>query len=117
MNDCQYIHKFHIFGYDTDWQCNLTPARLVSMMHETAWAHVNKMHVGWSDLQKENLFWVITKVSISIRKLPKWNDEIEIKTTAVKQKMIISLYYHSLHAASAQENRRGAKSPSALSSV
>lgn len=89
MNSYQHIQKFHIFGYDTDCNCNLTPARLVSMMHETAWAHVNKMHVGWSDLQKENLFWVITKVSINIRKLPKWNDEIEIKTTAIKQKMII----------------------------
>lgn len=91
MIDTQFSSKYHIYGYDTDNHCKATLTRLLSMMHETAWAHTNSLHVGWHDLQKFGQIWVITKVKLTINNLPKWNDEVTVNTCAVGRSACI---YH-----------------------
>jgi acyl-ACP thioesterase len=82
---------FDVCGYDTDHNCNISIPKLLSMMHETAWSHVNYMKKGWMELQKEGLYWALSKVHLKISKLPRWNEKIRIETWAKKRESIMFL--------------------------
>jgi len=86
-----YSREFHICGFDVDHNCNITIAKLLSMMHETAWSHVSHLKKGWQELQAEGLFWALAKLHLKIYNLPKWNDKIRIDTWAKERESIMFL--------------------------
>ncbi len=77
-----FTRSFYIHGYDVDHNSNLRPSSLLSMMHETAWSHVNVLQLGWQDLQKLGLFWALSKVHLKVHRMPKWCETITIETWA-----------------------------------
>jgi acyl-ACP thioesterase len=82
---------FEICGYDVDHNCNLSISKLLSMMHETAWSHVNYLKKGWMELQKDGLYWALSKVHLIVKKVPRWNEKIRIETWAKKRESIMFL--------------------------
>jgi len=86
-----YSREFHICGYDVDHNCQISISKLLSMMHETAWSHVNYLKKGWKELQAEGLFWALAKLHLKIHKLPNWNDKIRIETWAKERESIMFL--------------------------
>jgi len=86
-----YSREFHIYGYDVDPNCTISISKLLSMMHETAWSHVNYLKKGWQELQEEGLFWALAKLHLKIHKLPKWNEKIRVETWAKARESIMFL--------------------------
>jgi len=86
-----FSREFHICGYDADHNCHITISKLLSMMHETAWSHVNYLKKGWQELHAEGLFWALGKLHLKIQKLPKWNDKIRVDTWAKERESIMFL--------------------------
>jgi acyl-ACP thioesterase len=86
-----FSREFHICGYDVDHNCQIEIAKLLSMMHETAWSHVSYLKKGWQELYEEGLFWALAKLHLKIHKLPKWNDKIRIDTWAKERESIMFL--------------------------
>ena len=86
-----FSRKFLICGYDVDHNCNVTISKLLSMMHETAWSHVDYLKKGWQELHAEGLFWALAKLQLKIHKLPKWNEKIRIDTWAKERESIMFL--------------------------
>ena len=86
-----YSREFHICGYDVDHNCAISIYKLLSMMHEAAWSHVNYLKKGWQELQEEGLFWALAKLHLKIHKLPKWNDKIRVETWAKERESIMFL--------------------------
>jgi len=86
-----FSREFHIFGYDVDHNCQISISKLLSMMHETAWSHVDYLKKGWKELQADGLFWALAKLHLKIVKLPVWNDNIRIDTWAKERESIMFL--------------------------
>jgi len=90
-NNHVFSRMFEICGYDVDHNCNVSISKLLSMMHETAWSHVNYLKKGWMELQKEGLYWALSKVHLKINRLPRWNEKIRIETWAKERESIMFL--------------------------
>jgi len=86
-----YSREFHIYGYDVDHNSNVTVYKLLSMMHEAAWSHVNYLKKGWKELHAEGLYWALAKLHLKIYNLPKWNDKIRVETWAKERESIMFL--------------------------
>lgn len=91
MKDIQKIYeqKFYIYSYLVDDKQFLTLSYLMCFLQEAAWAHSNNVNVGWSFLQSKNMFWALTKFYLHIERLPKWEEEIFVKTWAKPVELII----------------------------
>jgi acyl-ACP thioesterase len=86
-----FSREFHVYGYDVDHNNCISISKLLCMMHETAWAHVNYFKKGWKELQADGLFWALGKLHLKVHNLPKWNDKIRIETWAKERESIMFL--------------------------
>ncbi len=75
--------------YSQDWeinfmQCtpngNLRYTDLCNMLQLTAAAHSESGGFSFIDMQEYNQAWVLSRMRLEITKLPKWKDQITIKT-------------------------------------
>lgn len=73
-------HNVKIYSYLVDDEMNLSMPALFGLIQEISSEHVNKCNIGWQNLKKSNLFWVLSKIHIKIARLPKWSEEIIIRT-------------------------------------
>ena len=72
-----------------DWEINFLqcyPNRyikyteLCNLLQLTAAAHSEIGGISFSDMQEFDQAWVLSKMRVEIKRLPKWNDQITIKT-------------------------------------
>lgn len=73
-------HNLKIYSYLVDDEMNLSMPALFGLIQEISSEHVNKCNIGWQNLRKSNLFWVLSKIHIKIARLPKWSEDIIIRT-------------------------------------
>ena len=72
--------EFNISSYD------LTPggeARLTSLANffqEIAYHHATRLGVGYHDLVKEQIFWVLSRMKIRMLRYPEWDEKIRVET-------------------------------------
>lgn len=74
------VYKFSIKSYDTAENGKLTLQSLLHFLQECAWDNARVNDFGFEHLEKENAFWVLSKILIEIDEYPEWKDNIEIKT-------------------------------------
>jgi acyl-ACP thioesterase len=53
---------------------------LTRYLQETAWLHSEDLKVGYSDLLRQNMTWVLYKQVIKMEEWPRWGDVITLKT-------------------------------------
>jgi len=75
-----WIDEYKIHSYEVDFKGNVTLPILCKYMQESAWHHAEKLGVGFSQLSKDGLFWVLSQQLIRINNLPKWGDTITVHT-------------------------------------
>ncbi len=72
-----------------DWKINflqcypngyLKYTDLCNILQLTAGTHAELGGISFSDMQVHNQAWVLSKMRVEIKKLPKWNDTITVKT-------------------------------------
>jgi medium-chain acyl-[acyl-carrier-protein] hydrolase len=76
-------------SFDVDILGRLRPQTLFAFLLNSAWNHANKSFYGYRKLSARNLMWVLIKVQILIKRLPKWGEKITIETWG---KRIVRLY-------------------------
>lgn len=85
MNDRHiFEQKFKIYSYQVDKETYLTIPSLFCFMQEVAWEHVNFHKAGRDYLHPLHLFWALSRVHVQINRLPKWNEEILVRTWGKK---------------------------------
>lgn len=72
--------KITIQSYLTDNKMELTLPALFGLIQEISSKHVTQCGIGWENLKDKNLFWVLSKIKLSISRLPKWSETIILKT-------------------------------------
>ena len=78
------IHRqsFTIRSYDVDFQRRLRPDVLCSYLQEVASEHALSLGVGYLQLEKQKMFWVLSRLLLQVEHMPAWHEEITIETWA-----------------------------------
>ena len=72
--------SFRIHSFDVDYKGHLFLHHLLRFLQESAYIHANENNFGYDFLKTENKFWVLSRISMEIKQLPKWDDEIQVTT-------------------------------------
>jgi acyl-ACP thioesterase len=75
-----YTETFRIRSYHVDIHQRLTLPKLCSFFQEVAGNHTVACGVGWDVLQRENIFWVLSRLKIEIKRYPVWQEKITIRS-------------------------------------
>lgn len=73
-------YKFPVKSYDSDQNGRLTLPSLFHFLQECAWDNARANDFGYEFLEKNNAYWVLSRVLVQMDEYPQWRDEIEIKT-------------------------------------
>ncbi len=72
--------KFTVKTYECRPDGNIKMACLMQYLQEAAALHAEQLGFGVDRLNKINSYWILSNLRIEINRLPKWNDEITVKT-------------------------------------
>lgn len=72
--------KFSITSADTDINARLRPGALVNWLIQMAIRSADSMGFGFEELKKQDLFWVLSSLTLEIERPLMWYDEAEIIT-------------------------------------
>jgi len=73
-------YKFTVKTYECQADGNIKIFSLMRHLQEAAAAHAEQLGLGYDSLNKINSYWVLSNLRIEITKLPKWNEEVTIRT-------------------------------------
>ena len=77
----QFLTKsFVASSYLSDLNGRLSIPSMLSIFQEMAWEHATINSFGFDYLREQGLFWVISRISIDISRLPKWREEFSVTT-------------------------------------
>ncbi len=72
--------KFTVTSADTDMFGRLKLSKLCDFLIQSAISSADKLGFGLKFLREEKLFWVLSRITITIEKQMKWYDEVEVET-------------------------------------
>ena len=76
----KYTRNITVASWHADQFGKASICHLFYFMLEAAWAHAQIMDWGYDLLQKQNMYWVLSRINIEIDKYPSWQDEIILNT-------------------------------------
>jgi len=78
----QYFRTDHYraSSRDVDLYQRLRMGALFAMMQESAWRHAESLGFGYSHLDRDGRFWVLSRLTMEIHHLPVWGEEFDLKT-------------------------------------
>ncbi|MFV0521401.1 MAG: acyl-[acyl-carrier-protein] thioesterase [Mangrovibacterium sp.] len=76
----KYTEETIIYSYQTNQHGDAKVSALFNIMLEAAWTHANQMDWGYDDLKDNQMFWVLSRIRIEIKRLPQWQDKIYLET-------------------------------------
>jgi len=71
---------FKVKTYDCLPDGNIKIACLMQYLQEVAALHAEQLDFGINKLSEINGYWVLSNLKIQINELPKWNDDVTVKT-------------------------------------
>lgn len=74
------ITDFKITSADTDMEARLRPGALFSFLAHAAYLSADNLGFGYKHLKEHNLFWVLSRLEVHIKRPLIWNETIEVET-------------------------------------
>ena len=74
------VTRYRITSADCDIYGRLKPSALLGFMIQSAIDSADRLGFGFRDLRKQKLFWVLSRLSLEMKAVPHWYDDIEIET-------------------------------------
>jgi acyl-ACP thioesterase len=72
--------KFTVRTYECQADGNIKINALMQYLQEAAAVHAEQLGFGYGRLNEIDSYWVLSNIRIEMTRLPKWNDEVTIKT-------------------------------------
>jgi acyl-ACP thioesterase len=69
-----------IRSFDVDCKNQMKISSLCSYFQEVAGHHAAHLGLGFEQMRREGLFWVLSRLEISFIRFPEWNDHLTIET-------------------------------------
>lgn len=82
------VIPFTVHSFQADVNANARISALFNFMQEAAWQSAESLGFGFNDLMAHNLIWVLSRQYLRIQRLPKWGEDIRIKTWPSGQEKI-----------------------------
>lgn len=76
----KYAFSTQIKTHETDYQLHLKTSALLQIFQDAAVNHALSLKVGYNDMKKHNLFWVITRFHIEIDRMPRYDETVKVIT-------------------------------------
>ena len=74
------VSRFPVACYDTDVAHYLKPGSFMDLAQELANVSADSLGFGFDDLQHYGMAWVLSRMHIEFRSLPRWKDVVELQT-------------------------------------
>lgn len=82
-------HKYIVHAAFVGEKDQLRPGAILDFFQDEASIHANKLKIGYKDLIKKDILWVVNYQEIDIKgKLPEYCDEIEVSTWPIEKKRL-----------------------------
>ena len=72
--------EFEIRSFDVDTSCTARLPVFFQYMQEAAYCHAEHLGLGHSHLSSLNMVWVLARMRIEVKRLPKWGDAVKLRT-------------------------------------
>lgn len=76
----RYQKEFSVHSYEINQFGNASLSSIFNYLNEIAWEHAQKLDWGFDALKKNNYYWVLSRIYISIEIYPKWQEKITVET-------------------------------------
>ncbi|WKN32659.1 thioesterase [Porifericola rhodea] len=76
-----YLQSFRIRSYDVDFR-RRRPDVLCAFFQEVASEHALQLGVGYKQFDKQHLFWVLSRLLLKVKRMPRWHEQIIIESWA-----------------------------------
>lgn len=80
MENCFYSKNYKVHVYETNPAGKLSLYSLFNYLQDAASDHAELLGYGRNDLLKENGIWVLSRIYVEIKRLPLWNESIDVNT-------------------------------------
>lgn len=80
MEVLKYETKIRLYNSYFDANDRLSLKAILNIFQDVAAFHAEKINVGYEDLLKLNLYWVLSRIKFDIIKMPKIDDEVIVTT-------------------------------------
>ncbi|HZW40243.1 MAG TPA: acyl-ACP thioesterase domain-containing protein [Ignavibacteriaceae bacterium] len=80
MDNLIYKEVVKVKASDADFNNRLRLTTFFNFMQDAASVHADKLNVGFADLYKNNLFWVLSWLKLEIYSYPSFDETIHIET-------------------------------------
>lgn len=77
--------------YEVDAKNRVFLPSLWKYLQETAWNHAHHIGIGYSDLARNDHFWVLSRLAIDMKEYPGWGDKIRVKTWLLGNSRLFAL--------------------------
>lgn len=80
--EMENIHReaYKVKFNETDYSTKIKMHSLINYMQETSSIHAELLGVGYEDLKKLNLFWVVSRLKIKMKRYVHWNEDVIVET-------------------------------------
>lgn len=76
----EFEKRYKIPVYDTDFQGKLSIFSLFNYIQDIASEHAEILHFGRDDLQRNDQFWILSRVYAEIKSFPFWGETLILRT-------------------------------------
>jgi len=80
MSRLKMERRYRLHTYETDTHGNMSITALFNYLQDIASAHAAMLHFGKDDLEKNNRFWVLSRIYAEMDYMPGWDSEVIITT-------------------------------------
>lgn len=80
MDIMKYSTKITLFNSYFDSNGNLTAKSILNIFQDVSSIHAEQLGVGYNQLLKQNLFWVLSRVKFDVIKMPQINEIVIVET-------------------------------------
>lgn len=87
----KFEKEFRIASYECDEKCTLRIRSLFNLFQDMADTHADMLGVGYDYCREHQLGWVGSAYHVQIDKLPRWNDQIIIRTWPSKATAVTAI--------------------------
>ncbi len=80
MDDLTLTTKYEVSSAETDMFGRMRLSAFTNLLIQSAIKSADSLGFGWKGMNEQQLFWVLSRITVQISKMPKWYDKISIET-------------------------------------
>ncbi len=86
-----WTEQLRIRSYDVDFTRRATLTSLYRFFLDAAWNHAEALGIGFSHLQSQNKFWVLSRLLLEVETYPLWGGLITLRTWPRRVKTVFAM--------------------------